>query len=48
MHCAIQRVPPSVEYLELEPQPAAKRAYTDMDIQIKTLRREKDQSQTGE
>ena len=46
MHCAIQRVPPRVEYLELEPQPAAKRAYTDMDIQIKTLSREKDQSQT--
>lgn len=48
MHCAIQRVPPRVEYLELEPQPAAKRAYTDMDIQIKTHRREYDQSQTGD
>jgi len=48
MHCAIQRVPPRVEYLELEPQPAAKRAYTDMDIQIRTERREKDQSQTGD
>jgi len=48
MHCAIQRVPPRVEYLELEPQPAAKRAYTEKDIQIRTLRREKDQSQTGE
>jgi len=48
IHCAIQRVPPRVEYLELEPQPAAKRAYTDKDIQIKILRREKDQSQTKE
>ena len=48
MHCAIQRVPPRVEYLELEPQPAAKRAYTDRDIQIKTLSRVKDQSQTGD
>jgi len=48
MHCAIQRVPPRVEYLEFEPQPAAKRAYTDRDIQIKMERREYDQFQAGD
>ena len=48
MHCAIHRVPPRVEYLELEPQPAAIKAYTDKDIQTRILRRERDQSQTGE
>ena len=42
------RVPPSGAYLELEPQPAAKIAYTERDIQIKRLKREYDQSQTGE
>jgi len=44
----MQRVPPSVEYLELEPQPAASRAYTDNDIQIRRLRRDFDQSQIVE
>jgi len=37
MHWARERVPPRIEYLELEPQPAAKRAYTEKDIQIRTL-----------
>jgi len=44
----MQRVPPRVEYLELEPQPAAKRAYTDKDIQIRMERRENVQEQEKE
>lgn len=39
---------PKVEYLELEPQPAAKRAYTDKDIQTSTLSRECAQSHRPE
>lgn len=34
--------------MELEPQPAAKRAYTESDIQIRRLRRVRDQFQIGE
>jgi len=34
--------------LELEPQPAAKRAYTERDIQIRRLRRVRDQFHIGE
>jgi hypothetical protein len=44
----MQRVPPRVEYLELEPQPAAKSAYTDKDIQMRMDRREKVQDQEKE
>lgn len=39
---------PKVEYLELEPQPADKRAYTDIDIQTSTLSSECAQSQRPE
>jgi len=34
--------------LELDPQPAANRAYTESDIQIRRLRRVRDQFQIGE
>jgi len=44
----MQRVPPRVEYLELEPQPAAKSAYTDKDIQMRMERRENVQHQVKE
>lgn len=41
----MHRVPPNVEYFEPEPQPAAKRAYTERDIQISITRTVYEQSQ---
>lgn len=44
----MQRVPPRVEYLELEPQPAARRAYTERDIQTRRLSSLNAQLQIGD
>lgn len=44
----MQRVPAKMLYLELEPQPAARRAKTERDNQTKIDSRECDQSQVAE
>lgn len=44
----MQRVPAKMLYLELEPQPAARRAKTERDNQTKMDSRECDQSQVAD
>ena len=44
----MQRVPPKILYLEFEPQPAARRAYTLKDIQTRIEREEYDHDQEEE
>lgn len=44
----MQRVPPRTEYLELLPHPAAKRKYTEKDIQTKILTKVNTQSHEKE